>query len=107
MMSAEPEREETERLPCLTMGSPHVAATKALAVDTFKVYKPSPPVPQESAESPSGDGNLTALSLRVCTSAAISDGVSPLTFRAISMPAMVTCSMVSENTCLNNTLASS
>ena len=47
--SAEPQREVTERLPCLATGSPAAAATKATAVDRLIVPEPSPPVPQLSA----------------------------------------------------------
>ena len=46
--SAEPQSEDTERLPCLATRSPAPATTKAVAVDTLKVPEASPPVPQVS-----------------------------------------------------------
>src|SRR3990172_5056264 len=46
--SAEPHREETERLPCLATFSPAPATTKAVAVETLNVPAASPPVPQVS-----------------------------------------------------------
>ena len=46
--SAEPQSEETERLPCLATLSPAPATTKAVAVETLKVPAASPPVPQVS-----------------------------------------------------------
>jgi len=101
-MSAEPKRDETERFPCFTIGRPHSAATKALAVDTFKVFMPSPPVPHESANNVSGEEKGTAQSLKVCTRAAISADVSPLTFRAIRIPAIVAGCISPLNICLNN-----
>src|SRR6478735_3592992 len=51
--SAEPEREEIARLPCLATGTPAPATTKAVQVETLKVPLPSPPVPQVSM-APSG-----------------------------------------------------
>src|SRR3954468_21019891 len=44
--SAEPHFEVNERLPCLTTGRPHAAATNAAAVDTLIDPEKSPPVPQ-------------------------------------------------------------
>ena len=46
--SAAPEREETARLPCLAIFNPPPAQTKATAVETLSVCRPSPPVPQTS-----------------------------------------------------------
>src|SRR5437867_1656089 len=46
--SAEPQSEDTERLPCLATRSPDPATTNAVAVDTLKVPVASPPVPQVS-----------------------------------------------------------
>ena len=48
--SALPERLEMERLPCLAMGMPAAAATRAVAVEMLKVERP-PPVPQVSISS--------------------------------------------------------
>ena len=47
--SAEPERLETARLPCLATAAPAPAATKATVVEMLKVPEPSPPVPQVSS----------------------------------------------------------
>ena len=57
--SAEPEREEIERLPCLATGTPAPATTKAAQVEILCVPLPSPPVPQVSM-APSGARTLTA-----------------------------------------------
>ena len=46
--SALPERDDTERLPCLATATPPAAATRAAAVEMLKVWRPSPPVPQVS-----------------------------------------------------------
>src|SRR5262245_12142458 len=46
--SAEPQSDDTERLPCLATRIPAPATTKAVAVDTLKVPEASPPVPQVS-----------------------------------------------------------
>ena len=46
--SAEPERLDTARLPCLATRAPPAAATRAAAVEMLKVPRPSPPVPQVS-----------------------------------------------------------
>jgi hypothetical protein len=46
--SADPQRLETERLPCLATFSPAPATTSAVAVDTLNVADASPPVPQVS-----------------------------------------------------------
>ena len=49
MTSAEPHFELTLRLPCLAIGRPAAAATKAVTVETLIIPEPSPPVPQQSA----------------------------------------------------------
>ena len=46
--SAEPQSEETERLPCLATLRPAPATTNAVAVETLNVPVASPPVPQVS-----------------------------------------------------------
>ena len=46
--SADPQREDTERLPCLATRTPAPATTNAVAVDTLKVPEASPPVPHVS-----------------------------------------------------------
>ena len=47
-ISAEPDFELTERLPCFATVTPALAATIAALVDMFKVSFISPPVPQVS-----------------------------------------------------------
>src|SRR4029450_10474855 len=46
--SAEPHKDDTERLPCLATLTPAPAATNAVAVETLKVPEASPPVPHVS-----------------------------------------------------------
>ena len=46
--SALPQRLETERVPCFTIGAPHAAASSALPVLKFRLPEPSPPVPTMS-----------------------------------------------------------
>ena len=46
--SAEPDFEESARLPCLATGTPQPATTSALAVEMLKLPEESPPVPQVS-----------------------------------------------------------
>ncbi len=48
MTSAEPQRLDTARLPCLATLRPAPATTKAVVVETLKVEVASPPVPQVS-----------------------------------------------------------
>jgi hypothetical protein len=43
--SAEPERLDTERLPCFATKAPQAEARTAAAVDRLTVFAPSPPVP--------------------------------------------------------------
>src|SRR4029079_11926051 len=57
--SAEPEREEIERLPCLATGTPAPATTNAVQVEMLCVPLASPPVPQVSM-APSGARTVTA-----------------------------------------------
>ena len=49
--SAEPEADETERLPCFATPAPAAAATSAAAVEMLNVCAPSPPVPAVSTRS--------------------------------------------------------
>ena len=76
--SAEPEREEIERLPCLATGTPAPATTKAAQVEILCVPLASPPVPQVSI-APSGARTFTARALRARAAPAISSTVSPRT----------------------------
>ena len=52
--SAEPEREEAARLPCLATAQPQAAATSAAVVEMLNVPEPSPPVPAVSTRSSRG-----------------------------------------------------
>ena len=49
--SAEPEADETARLPCFATPAPAAAATSAAAVEMLSVRAPSPPVPAVSTRS--------------------------------------------------------
>src|SRR5204863_8717871 len=60
--SAEPQRLDTDRLPCLATGSPHAASTLAAAEERLQVPERSPPVPQVSNTSLIGAFSLTACS---------------------------------------------
>ena len=57
--SAEPHFEETDLFPCLAILTPKLDNNNA-AVEIFKVFFPSPPVPQVSIVS---SGTLTLLAL--------------------------------------------
>src|SRR3990170_7711378 len=74
--SAEPEREEIDRLPCLATGTPAPATTKAAQVEILCVPLASPPVPQVSM-APSGARTLTARARMARAAPAISSTVSP------------------------------
>ncbi|KKO60749.1 hypothetical protein WR43_22055 [Mycolicibacter arupensis] len=50
-MSAPPDSELADRLPCLTTGTPAAATTIAAIVERFTVFAPSPPVPTTSTVS--------------------------------------------------------
>ena len=76
--SAEPEREEIERLPCLATGTPAPATTKAAHVEMLCVPLESPPVPQVSI-APSGTLTGTARARSARAAPAISSTVSPRT----------------------------
>src|SRR5882672_9941640 len=84
-MSAEPQREERLRLPCLATGTPAPATTSAVAVETLKVPEPSPPVPHVSI-APSGASIGNALARIVRAAPVISSTVSPRTLSAIRKP---------------------
>ena len=49
--SADPDCDDTERLPCFATPAPAAAATSAAAVEMLKVLPPSPPVPAVSTRS--------------------------------------------------------
>ena len=83
--SAEPEREESARLPCLATGTPQPAATSAAAVEMLNVPLASPPVPQVSMV-PSGASIFSARARIACAPPVISSTVSPRTRSAIRKP---------------------
>src|SRR5680860_1435277 len=74
--SAEPDREETERLPCLATGTPAPATTKAVHVEMLCVPLASPPVPHVSM-APTGARTDNALARSTRAAPAISSTVSP------------------------------
>ena len=80
--SAEPDFDDSARLPCLATGTPHPAATKALAVEMLKLPEESPPVPQVSIV-PGGASIRTALARMIRAAPAISSTLSPRTLSAI------------------------
>ncbi len=80
--SAEPDCEESARLPCLATGTPQPAATKALAVEMLKLPEESPPVPQVSIV-PGGASTAIAFARMIRAAPAISSTVSPRTLSAI------------------------
>ena len=69
--------EETDLFPCLATFMPKLDNNNAAAVDIFKVFFPSPPVPHVSIAS-SDTFTCAALSLNMYTPPAISSEVSPL-----------------------------
>ena len=81
--SAEPDFDDSARLPCLATGTPQPATTSALAVEMLKLPEPSPPVPQVSIV-PGGASIATALARMIRAAPVISSTVSPRTRSAIS-----------------------
>ena len=75
--SADPQRLDTDRLPCLATFTPHAATTIAAADEMLNVPDRSPPVPHVSNTSPAGALNFTACSRIVRAKPTISDGRSP------------------------------
>ena len=82
--SADPHRDETDRLPCLATGTPPAAATRAAAVEMLIVSAPSPPVPQVSM-APAGAATRRARARMARAAAATSVPDSPLARSATSM----------------------
>jgi hypothetical protein len=80
--SADPDFEESARLPCLATGTPQPATTKALAVEILKLPEASPPVPQVSIV-PGGASIETAFARMIRAAPVISSTVSPRTRSAI------------------------
>src|SRR4029079_15417866 len=91
--SADPEREEMARLPCLATGTPAPATTKAAQVETLNVPLPSPPVPHVSM-APSGACTFSTFARMARAAPAISSTVSPRTRSAINRP--LTCAGVAD-----------
>ena len=83
--SAEPERDDSARLPCLATGTPQPAATSAAAVEMLKVPLASPPVPQVSMV-PSGASMRSARARIACAPPVISSTLSPRTRSAMRKP---------------------
>src|ERR1041384_6587568 len=81
--SADPDFDDSARLPCLATGTPDAAATIALAVEMLKLPEPSPPVPQVSIV-PGGASIATALARMIRAAPVISSTVSPRTLSAIN-----------------------
>jgi hypothetical protein len=74
--SAEPQREETERLPCLATRAPAAAASTHAPVEMFTEPMPSPPVPTMSTTS-YGVSTSSALRRMQLARPASSSAVSP------------------------------
>ena len=84
--SAEPEADETARLPCFATPAPAAAATIAAAVEMLSVRAPSPPVPAVSTRS-SRCGRTGRTCSRIASAQpAISSAVSPFTRNATRKP---------------------
>src|SRR5262245_6738020 len=86
--SALPHLDDIALLPCLATVYPAPDTTKAAAVDTFKLLRPSPPVPQLSKIR--SDFKLSGREASRIASAhpAISLTVSPFARSAIKKPAI-------------------
>src|SRR5215470_13803362 len=80
--SADPDFEESARLPCLATGTPQPATMSALAVEMLKLPEESPPVPQVSIV-PGGASMASAFARMIRAAPVISSTVSPRTLRAI------------------------
>jgi hypothetical protein len=73
---------EAARLPCFAIGMPQEAATSAVAVDIFKLWLPSPPVPQTSMAF--AGASTPIIRARISEAAAvISIAVSPRSARPV------------------------
>ncbi len=86
-VSAAPAFELAARLPCLATGTPQAATTSATAVDTLRVWCPSPPVPQTSIALAGASMGISRA--RIARAApAISAAVSPRSERSERKRAM-------------------
>ena len=86
--SADPEADETARLPCFATAAPAAAATRAAAVEMFSVRAPSPPVPAVSTRSSRSGVTGTTCARMASAQPAISSAVSPFARRATRKPAV-------------------
>ena len=82
--SADPDFEETERLPCFATRPPAAATTNAEAVDTLKMFAPSPPVPQVSTKKSFSTSTFCDSSRITLAAPTISSIVSPFIRRPIN-----------------------
>src|SRR3954451_4794594 len=85
--SALPLRLDTERLPCLTTGTPAAATTRAVAVLMLNVPEPSPPAPQVSRTGRAGQLSRCIAPRSRVTALASSDADSPLQRSAVNQAA--------------------
>ena len=90
--SAEPDFEDTERLPCLIIFTPPAAATKEAAVVMLMVFAPSPPVPAVSMIPSPVTGNGRPAARNAWAAPAMSANVSPRVRMVASRAAMCTSS---------------
>jgi hypothetical protein len=85
--SAEPQRDDSARLPCFATTPPHAAIKIAASVDTLIVPAPSPPVPQVSIECSSRGQVSGTARLRIAEAAPTSSStLSPFALSAIRKP---------------------
>src|SRR6185437_1772942 len=83
--SAEPDFDDSARLPCLATGTPAPATRKAAQVEMLYDPEASPPVPTTSTAS-AGAVTPSILARMVVTAPVISSTVSPRTRSAINSP---------------------
>src|SRR5260221_8178901 len=88
--SAEPDFDDSARLPCLATGTPAPATIRAAQVETLYEPEPSPPVPTTSMAS-GGAATLVILARMVLAAPVISSTVSPRTRIAIKRPPICDC----------------
>ena len=84
-LAALPERDDTERLPCFTTGTPQAAASSDAPVEILRLPEPSPPVPTTSAAArPAGSSTRRASWRMPPAKPRSSPAVSPLARNAAS-----------------------
>ena len=106
--SAEPDFEDTLRLPCLATRAPAAATTNIDAVEMLKLLPPSPPVPTMSTKfAPSATSTLAESSRITCAAALISPIDSFFTRKpvriAASMESAISPRMIA---CISSTISS-